>query len=255
MDSKHTILVIDDEEDIRQSLQNWFELEGFNVVTAEDIIKGIDEAKRGGIDLAIVDINMPIIGMGPEMERSAGYFVARKIREFSNIPLILYSGKPIDSNALGNMYDYDLIDYLPKNVTPDALSKKLKAMIRRKESEIEFEEPKPNEQTLFTTDDGSLCLDINNRKGVKVGNDFVALTTAEFDILHFLMKKRGIPCTAEEIHEKLWVAGGRRHGELSTVKQHISNLRSKIDANREKPEYLPHAGNNYFVANLKKKES
>ena len=211
------ILVVDDEallvKGIRFNLQN----EGYDVITGSNGLEAVNLAKEGGIDLIVLDVMMP------EMD---GLTACAKIREFSDVPIIMLTAKTDDMDKLIG-FDHGADDYLTKPFNILELKARIRAMLRRSTT---VEKAPANELTI-----GPITLDLNARNAF-VGGQVVELTAKEFDVIEFLMKNPNRVYSRENLLDTIWAYEYR--SDIRTVDVHIRRLREKLEENPAEPKYI-----------------
>lgn len=217
----YNILVCDDEKDIVSALKIYLEAEGYNVFTAYNGSEAVEAVKQNGIHLVLMDIMMPVCD---------GMTAMVKIREISNIPVILLTAKSEDTDKiLGLTVGAD--DYVTKPFNPVEVIARVKSQLRRYMQLGGGQRPEP--QAGYTI--GGIELN-DKTKQVFVDGEEVSLTPTEFEILKLLMKNAGAVLSPKEIYREVW--GGDGYGAESTVAVHIRHLREKIEINPAEPRYL-----------------
>ena len=215
------ILLCDDEKDIVAALKIYLESDGYCVHTAYSGEEALRVAKTEPVQLALMDIMMP--GMD-------GITAMAKLREFTNIPVILLTAKSEDSDKiLGLSVGAD--DYITKPFNPVEVLARVRSQLRRyTQLGSKKEEEKPNVYTV-----GPIVLD-EEKKSVTVAGDEVALTPIEFNILRLLMKNPGRIYSSAQIYELVWKEDSL--GAETSVSVHIRHLRQKLEINPSEPRYL-----------------
>ncbi len=215
----YNILVCDDEKDIVNALDIYLKSEGYNTILAYNGNEAIEKVKTEDIHLALLDIMMPVLdGIGAMV----------KIREISNIPVILLTAKSEDTDKILGL-NVGADDYITKPFNPVEVMARVKSQLRRY---MMLGGGKTNEQSICI---GTLELD-DNAKKVTVDGEKVSLTPKEYEILHFLMRNAGKVYSPREIYLKVWK--DNPYGAESTVAVHIRHLREKIEINPAEPRYL-----------------
>ena len=198
------ILVVDDEDllvkGIRFNLQN----DGYEVITGSNGLEAIDQAKTYDPDLIILDVMMP------EMD---GLTACAKIREFSDVPIILLTAKADDMDKLMG-FDQGADDYLTKPFNILELKARIRALLRRNT-------PAP------VTTSGELEIDPAHMQ-VRRNGEIIPLTLTEYKVLNMLVSNRSI-VTREQLLDVLW-DDGAKFVDDNTLSVHISRLREKIGA-------------------------
>ncbi len=213
------ILVVDDEEllvkGIRFNLQN----DGYEVITAFNGMDAVDLAQTQGPDLIILDVMMP------QMD---GLTACSKIRQFSNVPIILLTAKADDMDKLMG-FDNGADDYLTKPFNILELKARIRALLRRSGASAQKEE----ETKLLTI--GSISLDPDARNAFRSG-ELVDLTAKEFDVIEFLMRNPNRVYSREALLDTIWAYEYK--SDIRTVDVHIRLLREKLESNPAEPNYI-----------------
>jgi len=220
MDDNKTILVVDDEKDIREIIEIYLINEGYNIVLASDGIEALEKLKKEKIDLIILDIMMPKLD---------GIRTCIKIREDKKMPIIMLSAKSEDSDKILGL-NIGADDYIIKPFNPLELVARVKSQLRRVTSFSEAKEI--NDEEIYI--DG-LRINKANRE-VLVEDRNIKLTPREFDILEVLAINRGRVLSTEQIYEKVW--NEPFYNSENTVAVHIRNIREKIEINPKDPKYI-----------------
>lgn len=217
----NTILVADDEKEILEILELYLENDGFSVVKAGNGLEAFNLLEIEKIDLAIIDIMMP------EMD---GLKLLKKIREKSNIPVIILSARGLDNDKiLGLGLGAD--DYVSKPFNPLEIAARVNAQLRR----FYNLNPDKKSETCRVIKIGEI--ELNTYENIlKVKGNLIELTSREFKILKLLMESPGRVFTKKQIFESVW--DDCFIGDDSTIMVHISNLRNKIEEDSKKPVYL-----------------
>ena len=211
------ILVVDDEnllvKGIRFNLQN----DGYDVITGSNGLEAIELAQTQSPDLIILDIMMP------EMD---GLAACEKIRQFSDVPIILLTAKSDDMDKLIG-FDQGADDYLTKPFNILELKARIKALLRRAgQRNISVAQ----ELTI-----GSISLDLAARNAFRNGEP-VELTAKEFDVIEFLMRNPNRVYSRENLLDTIWSYEYR--SDIRTVDVHIRRLREKLEDNPADPQYI-----------------
>lgn len=220
MEGNSKILIVDDEEDIREIVEIYLINEGFQVIQASNGVEALKVIEKQSVDLIILDIMMP------EMD---GIKTCLQIRKDRKVPIIMLSAKAQDSDKILGL-NIGADDYLVKPFNPLELVARVKSQLRRATSFNEgFQE---NENTINIE---SLMINKDTRE-VFVEGKFVRLTPREFDILEVLAINRGRVLSTEQIYEKVWKEPF--YNSENTVAVHIRNIREKIEINPKDPKYI-----------------
>jgi len=211
------ILVVDDEEllvkGIRFNLQN----DGFEVITGANGIEAVQLVQTHKPDLIILDIMMP------QMD---GLTACAKIREFSDVPIILLTAKTEDIDKLLG-FEQGADDYLTKPFNILELKARVRALLRRS--------TRQQEQVAENLTIGSIALDLNARNAYRNG-ELVELTAKEFDVIEFLMRNPNRVYSREALLDTIWAYEYR--SDIRTVDVHIRRLREKLEENPADPQYI-----------------
>ena len=211
------ILVVDDEpllvKGIRFNLQN----EGYDVITGSNGLEAVQLAKDPEVGLIVLDVMMP------QMD---GLTACSKIREASNVPIILLTAKTDDMDKLIG-FDHGADDYITKPFNILELKARIKALLRR--ANMASSQPQ-NELTI-----GSITLDPDGRNAY-VNGKLVDLTAKEFDVVEFLMRNANRVYSRENLLDTIWAYEYR--SDIRTVDVHIRRLREKLEENPAEPKYI-----------------
>ena len=213
------ILVVDDEallvKGIRFNLQN----DGYEVITGSDGVQAVELARSQDPDLIVLDVMMP---------RLDGLGACSKIREFSDVPIILLTAKAEDMDKLLG-FDQGADDYLTKPFNILELKARIRALLRRSGGPVKKEEPK-NELV-----GGHIRLDLDGRNAYK-GTELADLTAKEFDVIEFLMRNPNRVYSRENLLDTIWAYEYR--SDIRTVDVHIRRLREKLEENPAEPKHI-----------------
>ena len=213
------ILVVDDEallvKGIRFNLQN----EGYEVITGSNGLEAVQLVQEQHPDLVVLDVMMP------EMD---GLTACSKIREFSNIPIIMLTAKTDDMDKLIG-FDHGVDDYLTKPFNILELKARIRALLRRAKFAA------PQEQPSNTLTIGTITLDLDARNAYRAGV-LADLTAKEFDVIEFLMRNPNRVYSREALLDTIWTYEYR--SDIRTVDVHIRRLREKLEENSAEPQYI-----------------
>ena len=211
-----TLLVVEDERPLAETLRFNLELEGYRVRTAEDGIEGLSMAKALQPDLVLLDLMLP---------RMDGLEVLRGIREHSQAPVLLLTARTSEADRVKGL-DLGADDYITKPFSLAELKARVRAHLRRKQDvlvrsrELEF---------------GEFTLDLNRRLLTKAGEP-IALRPKEYELLAYLAQRDGRAFTRDQLLNDVWdisFSGGTR-----TVDVHVRWLRKKIEQPDVPPRHL-----------------
>lgn len=217
--STHSVLVVDDDDEIRSAIEIYLRNEGLTVITAKDGIEAIEKLNEHEVHMIVLDVMMP---------RLDGISATFRIREDKNIPIIILSAKSEDTDKiLGLQMGAD--DYVTKPFNPVELIARVKSQLRR--------------YTMLGTYHGhdeviqlhGLTLN-TSAKEVSVNGVPVKLTAIEYRIIELLMKNAGRVFSISEIYERVWKEPGFNADNIVAV--HIRKIREKIEIDPRNPRYL-----------------
>lgn len=212
------ILVVDDEallvKGIRFNLQN----EGYEVITGSNGLEAVQAVQEQSPDLVVLDVMMPNMD---------GFTACGKIREFSDVPIILLTAKTDDMDKLIG-FDHGADDYLTKPFNILELKARIRALLRRAGST----EKKQETNTLTI---GTISLDLAGRNAYRNGQP-AELTAKEFDVIEFLMRNPNRVYSREALLDTIWAYEYR--SDIRTVDVHIRHLREKLEENPAEPKYI-----------------
>ena len=203
------ILIVDDEQGIRDVLREYLELDGYEVGEAVDGMDAIKQAKAGDYDLIIMDVMMPKLD---------GYSAVKEIKKDKDVPVIMLSARSEEYDKLFG-FEIGVDDYVTKPFSPKEVVARIGAVLRRGRA--------ANKKIIS---DG-LEIDIAGRS-VYVDGKKVFLTSREYDLLFYLVKNEGVAVPREQLLADVW--GYDFFGEDRTVDTHIKMLRSNLGPYRDK---------------------
>lgn len=215
----YNVLICDDERDIVSALKIYLQSEDYNIFEAYTGKEALDVIEKNDIHLVLMDIMMP------ELD---GISTMLKLRETSNIPVILLTAKSEDTDKILGL-NVGADDYITKPFNPVELIARVKSQLRRYML-LGGNKIKPS---CFTID--GIELD-DKSKVVTVDGENVSLTPTEFEILKLFMQHPDEVLSPKEIYRKVW--NDNPYGAESTVAVHIRHLREKIEINPAEPRYL-----------------
>ena len=212
------ILVVDDEKLLVKGIKFNLENEGYQVECAYDGAAAVELARTGGFDLIILDLMMPEVD---------GLEACMRIREFSNVPIIMLTARSEDTDKIIG-FESGADDYVTKPFNILELKARIRAMLRRASAGTQN---KAN--TLITA--GEITLDTEQRVAIRDGQH-VDLTAKEYDLIELLMKNPRRVYSRENLMNVVW--GYSYAGDYRTVDVHIRRLREKLERNSAEPEYI-----------------
>ena len=212
------ILVVDDEALLVKGIRFNLKSDGYEVITGSNGQEAVELTKSESPDLVVLDVMMPVMD---------GLTACGKIREFSDVPIILLTAKADDMDKLIG-FDHGADDYLTKPFNILELKARIRAMLRRTGGN----EKKEAGNRLVG---GNITLDLDARNAYK-GSELVVLTAKEFDVIEFLMRNAGRVYSREALLDTIWAYEYR--SDIRTVDVHIRRLREKLEENPAEPKYI-----------------
>ena len=217
---KGCILIVDDDENIRNLLSIYLENEGFKTIKVDNAKNAIEIIEEKNIELVLLDIMMPQID---------GIEACIKIRQNKKMPIIMISAKSEDMDKIHGL-TAGADDYITKPFNPLELIARVKAQLRRYTA---YNVESNNSKVIIEI--GDLTINTDTRQ-VWVGEKDVRLTPKEFDILELLARNKGIVLSIRKIYEEVWKEEFFKADNTVTV--HITNLREKIEVDPKAPIYI-----------------
>ncbi len=214
-----TVLVVDDEKLIVKGIRFSLEQEGMQVDCAYDGEEAVAMAKQKEYAVVLLDVMLP---------KLTGFEVCQRIREFSNMPIIMPTAKGDDMDKILGL-EYGADDYITKPFNILEVKARIKAILRRNNR---TETTAPEAKVIEA---GELKLDCENRRVYVKGSE-VNLTAKEFEVLELLVTNPNKVYSRESILSLVW--GYEYPGDARTVDVHIRRLREKIEANPSEPGYV-----------------
>ena len=212
------ILVVDDERLLVKGIKFNLENEGYQVECAYDGAAAVELARSGNFDLIILDLMMPEID---------GLEACMRIREFSNVPIIMLTARSEDTDKIIG-FECGADDYITKPFNILELKARIRAMLRRASG---GSQGKPSARITA----GDITLDTEQRIAIRDGES-VELTAKEYDLIELLMKNPRRVYSRENLMNVVW--GYSYTGDYRTVDVHIRRLREKLERNSAEPDYI-----------------
>ncbi|MGE7091987.1 response regulator transcription factor [Lysinibacillus sp. NPDC048646] len=218
--NKETILVVDDEKEIRDLITIYLKNEGYEVVQASDGEEGLLLLKQHKVHLIVLDIMMPQVD---------GIQMCRKVREIAEMPIIMLSAKTQDMDKIVGL-TMGADDYVTKPFNPLELIARVKSQLRRylKMSSAEGKD-------VHEIEIGDMRINIATHE-VIVAEQKIKLTPREFSILELLARHQGMVMSAQQIYERVWQEEAFQ--SENTVMVHIRKIRERIENNPRNPQYI-----------------
>lgn len=213
------ILIVDDEEKIREVLREYAEFEGYDVYEAEDGFKAIEIAKKENFSLIIMDIMMP---------RLDGFSAVKEIRKFSNVPVLMLSARSEEYDKLFG-FELGIDDYVVKPFSPKEVMARVNAILSRSNRDA------LEDNLLFS----GLEINLAGRE-VYVDGDKISLTPKEYDLLVYLATNKNKAIKRETLLSEIW--GYDFYGDDRTIDTHIKMLRNNLRKYREYIETIRGVG-------------
>ncbi len=218
MQRKTTVLVVDDDPRILRLVRVNLERAGFNVATAGGGAAALEELAAAPPDLAVLDVTMPGID---------GYALTQKIREISNMPIIMLTAMSEQSQKVHGL-EIGADDYLTKPFDPDELVARIRALLRRSQSTGPLEE-----QHIIEV--GGLSIDLARRKIERDGEQ-IKLTPTEYKLLQALAQQAGKVIPHTDLLSKVW--GPEYKDDTDYLWVYMRYLRQKLEKDPSNPKYI-----------------
>ena len=217
----YNILICDDDKDIVAALKIYLAAEGYQLFEAYNGRQALEVAAQQDLHLILMDVMMPQLD---------GIAATAKLRQGSNVPIILLTAKSEDSDkVLGLNVGAD--DYITKPFNPLELVARVKSQLRRYTQLGNLNQQ--NSSQVYKC--GGLMINDENKE-VTVDGEPIKLTPIEYNILLLLVKNAGKVFSIDQIYEKIWNEDAI--GADNTVAVHIRHIREKIEINPKEPRYL-----------------
>ena len=238
--NQKTILIVDDEEPIRDILSHNLTKEGYRVIEAGDGITALEMASSEHPDLVLLDIMLPKLD---------GLSVCKRIKNSMNIPILMLTAKDEEIDKILGL-ELGADDYITKPFSIRELIARVKANLRKVEintnsrnAESEYIMTKKKDNRIVVND---LSLDLDKFE-VKVRGEIIDLTVREFEVIKFLAMQPGQVVTRETLLEKVW--GYEYYGDIRTVDVTVRRIREKIEKDTSTPKILiTKRGVGYYIA-------
>ena len=212
-----TVLVVDDEPKVARLIRHTLAPDGFEVLHAPDGLAGVEMVETERPDLVLLDVMMP---------RMDGMQACRRIRELSDVPVIMLTAVGVESERIRGL-DLGADDYVVKPFSPSELAARVRAVLRR---------ARPDDRDGSQVfDDGTLHIDFERRE-VTLGGEPVRLSRTEFRLLKVLAENPGRVFLHEELQSRVW---GEEYGASNEqLRTYVKYLRRKIEPHPDQPRYV-----------------
>ena len=214
---KPLVLVVDDDVRMLRMVRRILELESYRIITAGNAEAALDVFDSENPDMVLLDVMMP--GMD-------GYTACQRIREFSQIPIIMVTARSIDEEKVRGL-DSGADDYITKPFSASELTARVRAVLRRAPLRDEIQEP--------ILKCGDLVIDFG-RQRVTLDGQYLNLTATEHRLLSYLARNADRILTPNQILEKVW--GEKYLGETNLLQANITRLRKRLKDNAKNPKYI-----------------
>ena len=213
------VLIVEDEQSLREPLVYLLNKEGFETVEAADGSQAIELFDKGNIDLVLLDLMLPGI---------SGNEVCRIIRQTSQVPIIMLTAKDSEIDKVVGL-EIGADDYVTKPYSTRELLARMKAVLRRHTDAV------PVSETPGIIEVGSVRMDID-RHIVEVHGEKISMPLKEFELLELLLENANRVLTRGQIIDRVW--GSNYFGDTKTLDVHIKRIRSKIEDDPARPVHL-----------------
>ena len=223
-DKQTTILIIEDEEAVRQGLEDNLKLEGYAVVSCSNGVQGLEAFEKSQPDMVILDLMMPKLD---------GFEVCRKIRENKRFtPIMMLTAKCSEVDKVVGL-ELGADDYLTKPFGMRELFARIKALLRRVQSAASDKaaEISAKEELIL----GDVVIDFKTYRARKNEQEII-LSAKEFELLRYLSSRPDIPISRDELLDHVW--GYNNYPSTRTVDNFVSRLRQKVEDFPENPRHL-----------------
>ena len=212
-------LVVDDEKLIVKGIRFSLEQDGMEVDCAYDGQEALDKAMATPYDMILLDVMLP---------KMDGFEVCQRIREFSNMPIVMLTAKGDDMDKILGL-EYGADDYITKPFNILEVKARIKAIMRRTTPQV------VKEQKITEIKSGDFTINTENRR-LFILDQEINVTSKEFDMLLLLVTNPGKVYSRDELLRAIW--GEDYPGDARTVDVHIRRLREKIEPNASEPKYV-----------------
>ena len=218
---KTTVVAADDDPQLLRLVTRNLQMDGYEVIAASDGQQALEQIEAHLPDLALLDLMMPKLD---------GFTVCERVREFSNLPIIILTARGADQDKIRGL-DLGADDYLTKPFSIDELLARVRAVLRR--SQAAHNDVGHGAQTVTTI--GDLTIDYGQRRVTMAGRD-VELTPVEYRVLAYLAQNAGRIITQDLLLTHVW--GDEYEGESHLLQVNVNRLRRKLEPDPTHPRYL-----------------
>ncbi|MBE5797157.1 MAG: response regulator transcription factor [Clostridiales bacterium] len=201
-----TILIVDDEANIRSMIRKYASYEGYQADEAADGLEAVEKCRKHDYDLVIMDVMMPQLD---------GFSACREIRSFSDVPMLMLSARGEEYDRIHG-FELGVDDYVVKPFSPRELMMRIAAIIKRSSG-----------QERDSVAIGDMVVDFTARR-VTIGEQTLSLSPKEYELLFYMVRNRGIALTRERLISEVW--GYDFYGDDRTLDTHIKLLRKSLGA-------------------------
>lgn len=206
------LLIVDDEQKIREVIREYSEFNGYEVTEAADGMTALGLCKLNDYDIIIMDIMMPNLD---------GFSACKEIKKLKDVPIIMLSARSEEYDKLFG-FELGIDDYVVKPFSPKELMARVNAVLARRSGTVQ-----PQASIL---EFGGLCVNIAARS-VTVDGEKIELTPKEYDLLFYLVENRNIALSRDKLLSDIW--GYDFFGDDRTIDTHIKNLRNNLGDYRD----------------------
>ena len=215
MEKKNRILIVDDEENIRQIIKKYAQFEGYDITEAGDGLTAIELCRKTSFDLVVLDVMLPFLD---------GFSTCREIKKTGDVPVIMLSARGEEYDKI-NGFGLGIDDYVVKPFSPKELMMRVDAVMKRyrRAASAVPDGGKPHE--IVELDGGGLKADITARL-VYIDGERVDMSPKEYDLFFYLLANRNIALSREQLLREVW--GYDFYGDARTLDTHIKLLRKSL---------------------------
>ncbi len=212
------ILLVEDEETLREAVRYGLEREGFRVIAARDGREALERFRSGGADVVLLDLMLPEV---------SGLDICKSIRATSQVPIIIITAKDSEADKVSGL-ELGADDYMTKPFSMRELIARVRAVTRRSGAGV----AQPSADVLEV---GPVALDVEAHE-VRIRGERVELPPKEFELLHSLLARSGRLVTRQTLIHEVW--GPEYVGDTRTLDVHIKRLRQKVEDEPHRPRLL-----------------